>query len=126
MPVFYKIDQQRRLVLSTGFGILTREDLAGHQERLQTDPDFDPGFSHLADITHVTKLDLDANDVSLLAQPNIFSSTSRRAFVVKDDFQFGLAKMFESLRVAAGERGVRVFRNLEDGLDWIFGKHATP
>jgi len=33
MPAFYKIDKERKLVMSAGSGVLTREDLLGHQER---------------------------------------------------------------------------------------------
>jgi hypothetical protein len=35
-----------------------------------------------------------------------------------------MARMFETLRDAMGERGIRVFRNLDDGLDWVLGKNS--
>ncbi len=125
MPAFYKIDKERRLVMSTGSGVLTRADIAAHQERLSKDPDFDPRFSQLLDCTHLIKVEIGPADVRLFAQKNIFSEDSRRAFVVKDDLQFGLARMFEMLREASGERGIRVFRSLDEGLDWIFAKHVA-
>ena len=31
-----------------------------------------------------------------------------------------MARMFEMLREANGEHGIRVFRTLEEGLGWIF------
>jgi hypothetical protein len=30
--------------------------------------------------------------------------------------------MFEILREAAGEHGIRVFRNLDEALDWVLSK----
>jgi hypothetical protein len=54
MPAFYKIDKERRLVLSFGSGVLTREDVLGHIDKLSADPDFDPGFSQLQDYTQFT------------------------------------------------------------------------
>jgi hypothetical protein len=120
MPAFYKIDKERKLVLSTGSGVLTREDLLGHQERLSRDPDFHPDFSQLSDFTHITKTELTPADVRLAAEKSIFSPHSRRAMVVKDDLQFGLARMFEIHRDLAGETGIRVFRNIDEALDWIF------
>ena len=54
MPTFYKIDRQRRLVMTTYSGVLTAADALGHQAKLLKDPDFDPTFSQLFDVTHVT------------------------------------------------------------------------
>ena len=68
MPAFYKIDRERRLVLSTGSGVFTIEDILGHQERLLKDPDFDPSFSQLMDFMQVTKVDITPADVRLAAQ----------------------------------------------------------
>jgi hypothetical protein len=38
---------------------------------------------------------------------------------VKDDAQFGLARMFEIHRDLKGESGIRVFRSMEQALEWI-------
>jgi hypothetical protein len=122
VPAHYKIDKERRLVMSTGSGVLTMADLLAHQEKLRKDPDFDPSFSQLSDFTHITTVDLDGADVQRLAQTTIFSPDSRRAFLVKSDLAFGLARMFELLRDAEGEKGIHVFRNLNDALEWVLVK----
>ena len=119
MSAFYKIDKERRLVLSSGAGVLTREDILGHMERLSKDPDFDPDFSQLVDFTHITALEIEPEDVRQFAQRTIYSPRSRRAFVVKDDLQFGLARMFEIHRDLKGETGIRVFRAFDEAMDWI-------
>jgi hypothetical protein len=126
MPAFYKIDKDRRLVISSATGAFNKEDALGHQNRLRADPDFDPTYSQLMDFTHVTQILLTAVDVQQLALANIFSKESRRAFLVANDLAFGLARMFEILRENAGEEGIRIFRNLEEALDWVLSKQEAP
>jgi hypothetical protein len=126
MPAFYKIDKVRRLVISSGSGVLTIEDILMHQERLLADPDFDSSFSQLTDFTQFTKIDVTADQVRLAAKKDIFSPRSRRALVVKNDLQYGLARMFEIHRDSAGEVGIRVFRNLDEALDWVLPGDSVP
>jgi hypothetical protein len=125
MSVFYKIDKERKLVISTGAGVFTVADALAHQEKLRKDPDFDPSFSQLLDFTHVTKLELDAKDVRRLAQAFVFADDARRAILVNSDAAFGFARMFEMLRDTLGEKGIRVFRNLDDALDWVLAKNTA-
>jgi hypothetical protein len=124
MPVFYKIDKERRLVLSTILGVITLADGLTQQEKLRNDPDFDPSFSQLMDYTHVVKFDFSTDDVRKFAQHSVFSSDSRRAMLVNGDLAFGLARMFETFRESLGEKGIRVFRNLEEALDWVLAKNS--
>lgn len=106
--------------MTTGAGALTREDVWQHMDMLSKDPDFDRNFSQLQDFTHLTGIDIDAADVRAFAKRDVFSPESRRAIVVKNDLQFGLARMYQTHRELAGETGIRVFRTLEEGLDWVF------
>jgi len=125
MPLFNKIDKERRLVISTACDVLTMADALAHQKQILSDPDFDPSFSQLADFTHVTRFDLGMDDIRMLAQKSIFSPASRRAFVVKGDLAYGLARMFEILRETMGEQGIGVFRNLDDALEWVLSEKGT-
>jgi hypothetical protein len=124
MPAYFKIDKEHRLVMSTISGVLTLADALAHQENLRKHPDFDPSFSQLMDGTQLTRVELKREEVQRLARDSIFSPDSRRAFVTDSDAAFGMARMFETLRDAMGERGIRVFRNLDDGLDWVLGKNS--
>jgi len=126
VSAFYTIDKERRLVLSSGDGVLTKEDIWGHMDRLSNDPDFNPEFSQVMDFRQITALEVEPEDVRQLAQRNIFSPRSRRAILVKDDLQFGLARMFEIHRELKGETGIRVFRTFDEAMDWILiGKAAS-
>jgi hypothetical protein len=122
MPVTYEIDKQRRLVISTVLDKLTVADALGHQEKLLKDPDFDPGFSQIIDVTRATLSGLEASDIRKIAERNVFSPGSRRAIVVSTNLAFGFGRMFETLREGAGENGIRVFRDLDEAVDWILSK----
>jgi len=125
MPAFYKIDKERRLVLSTASGVVTLADAVSHMERLSKDPDFDPSFSQISDFTHVTRIEISSDEIRRLAQRTIFSAHSRRAFIAPDETIFGIGRMFEILRGLEGEKGIRIFRTLEQALDWVFPKSAN-
>ncbi len=126
MPAFYKIDKEHRVVLSTASGVFDLAAALAHQDQLLADPDFDPSYSQLLDYSHVTDVRIDANDVRKLAERSVFWPCSRRAMYVTRDIEYGFARMFEMLRENAGEKGIRVFRNLDDALTWIFaGRDAT-
>ena len=119
MPASYKIDKERRLVMTSGTGVLTKEDIQGHMDRLLADPEFDPTFSQLVDFREITAVEFGPEEVRQFAQRKIYSSISRRAFLVTNDLQFGLARMFEIYRELNGETGIRVFRTFEEAMDWI-------
>ena len=110
--------------MSTGAGVLTRGDLDEHQERLAKDKDFDPSFSQLMDFLQVTKIEVTPSDVRASAERSVFSPSSRRAILVKDDLAFGLARMFQIHRELKGEQGIRVFRELDAALNWLLGKES--
>ncbi|PYX63096.1 MAG: hypothetical protein DMG78_32260 [Acidobacteria bacterium] len=125
MPATYEIDKQRRLVITTGLGRITLANALEHQEKLRKDPDFDPSFSQIMDLTRITEFALEANDIRRLAQGTIFSRESRRAIIASSDLVYGFGRMFEILREIAGENGIRVFRDLDEALDWILPKSTS-
>jgi len=132
VPADYKIDKQRRFVLSTGTGRLTKEDVLGHMNRISSDPDFDPNFSQLIDFTNVTELAFGPSEVREFAERNIFAPRARRAILVQTDLHFALARMFEIHRELRGEVGIGVFRTADQAMDWIAlgnlagSKHGDP
>src|SRR5258708_25504158 len=125
MPATYEIDKQRQLVITTGLGKLTLADALAHQQELLKDPDFDPSFSQIMDLTQITEFALEANDIRRLAQTTIFSRESRRAIIASSDLVYGFGRIFEILREIVGENGIRVFRDLDEAIDWILSKNLT-
>jgi len=124
MPAFYKIEKVRKLVLTTGSGFLTKQEVFTLQAQMLNEPDFDPSFSQLADFAQLTSTDIGIADLRIIAQRDPFSIHSRRAIIVKGNAAFGFAKIFELYRELAGARGIRVFRKIDDALDWLFTPDA--
>jgi hypothetical protein len=119
MPSAYKIDKERRLVTSSAWGVVTREDVMGHQQKITADPDFVQTYSQLLDFTRTTKLEFTAADVQAFAARRIFAPSAKRAIVVPDVELFGLARMFEILRDSKGDEGIRVFTKMEEAREWL-------
>ncbi len=123
MPASYEIDKKQRLVMSTVSGVLTVDDIWAHQKRLAKDKDFDPSFSQLMDFNGVTEVVIKTDDVRKFAETSIFSPNSRRALVVeRSDLIFGFSRMFEMLRGLKGDESIRVFRNRNEAMVWLFSR----
>jgi hypothetical protein len=119
MPLVFHVDKARKLVMTTAIGVVNREDVDAHFAKLLKDPDFDPRFSELGDYTRLTKIDFTPDDLRDFARLNIFAPNARRALIVSDDSTAVLAEMFALLRQVEGEPDVRVFRTVEEGMEWI-------
>ena len=119
MPTFYKIDTERNLVLTTGSGFLTKEEVITLQDQMSNDPEFDPGFSQVADFSQLTDTDVGLADVRMFAQRDAFSIHSRRAIIVKGTVALGFAKVFEVCRQLCGASGIRVFCDPAEAFDWV-------
>ncbi|HEY6308039.1 MAG TPA: hypothetical protein VI488_16430 [Candidatus Angelobacter sp.] len=122
MPASYVIDKQKRLVVTCAWGACTADDALEFRRQILSDSNFDPTFAQLADFTAVTTIDITPGEVRMLAWVNPFSPDSRRAIVVTNPLAFGLARIFETLRSLRGDRHIRVFRDRQEALAWIFLK----
>lgn len=124
VPASYRIDTERRLVMSHAWGVFTFADAAAHKDKLLKDPEFDPAYSQISDYTHVSEIKFSSEEVRAFAEFDVFSPQSRRALITPEDAKFGLGRMFAMLREIRGETGIRVFRTLEEALEWVFPKDA--
>lgn len=125
MPVFYKIDKEQALVVTSGSGEVTFEEMMEHQNRLGHDPNFAPNFSQVIDTTQPTSIEFTPDVIRRLARRNLFSPCSRRAIIAEKDLIYAHARMFEILREFEGEVGIRVFRTREETFEWI-GPSSCP
>jgi len=119
MPVSYVIDKGNRLVVCTGTGVVTFEDIEAFRKQILRDPGFDPSFSQLGDMSDA-KLDLSADEVKILAEQSPFSLRSWRALVGESLEVYGLARMFEIVRGLRGDQHIHVFRTRDEALAWLF------
>jgi hypothetical protein len=118
MPITFTIDPHARIVAMRVTGSLTDDDVRAIREELRRHPDFDPGMGQLFDARAAEQVALSSDAVRSLASVSVFHAGTRRAFVVANDFQFGMARMF-SLYSETHAQTVEVFRDIESALGWL-------
>ena len=120
MPASYVIDKQRRLVVTTGTGVVTFEECKQHQDLLIADPEFDPTYNQLMDFSLATRVKLDESNVGFLVVRHVFTRPSRRALVSTDAQLIDLMRKAAELRKQFfGDEDVQFFSNREDALRWL-------
>jgi hypothetical protein len=118
MPVTYTIDKERQLVISRVFDPATEGEVLEHNRKLKTDPQFDPTYRQLADMTDVTELLVPTNTVRDTAYDQAFAPGVRRAFVANKDGVFGMARMY-ALHAESLGQVVEVFRDRAEAVEWL-------
>jgi hypothetical protein len=118
MGMSYKIDQERRVVLTRGWGVLSTQNLQDVMSHILLDPRFDPRYRSLADLTEVTSVTVDVMEVAHTASTPLYVAGTRRAIVASSDAVFGMARMFASFAERAGQE-VNVFRDMQAAEAWL-------
>jgi hypothetical protein len=118
MPITYTIDPERKLVTTRIWGAATESDVAEHNRSLRVDPQFDPHYRQLTDITGITELLVSSKVVEDTAHDQYFAPGTRRAFVAPDDAAFGMARMFALHAEGLGQT-IHVFRDLATAEKWL-------
>ena len=120
MPCNYTIYRHEGLVVTTASEVFTFAEAMAHEDKIYSDPDFDPTFVHLIDATGITRTEITASEISTLARRTGFSPKSRKALVVNSALLFGLARMFETyLQLSGASESVSVFKERGDALRWL-------
>lgn len=121
MPIRYRIDPKRGLVLTTATGVLTDDELLAHKRKLRADPDFRPDMCELSDVRQVTRLEVTPQGVQQFVEQDKSSEQPnyRLAIVARADVVFGMARMYQTLTEKSGTQ-VGVFRDLETAEAWLF------
>src|SRR6266853_4481116 len=125
MPIEYRIDHERRLVIARGYGTFTSEDVFGYQRDVWSRPDV-AGYDELVDMTQVEHIALPSAErvrelAKLSAAMDPRSSHSRFAIVAPTEFAFGLGRMYEAYRNLddRSTKTVSVFRTLDEALTFL-------
>lgn len=98
MPVILKIDLRRRIVYSSFYGRITGDELIKHRSAIASDPNFNPEFSEIVDLSEVTEVSVTENTIATMAATETLYSPSVLHIVVAPDAKTGkLAKDFKTL-----------------------------
>lgn len=122
MPISYRIDVERNLVLTTASGTLTDDDIVQHKARLVRDPDFNSAMKELSDIRGIDQLDVTPGGVAAMVQQDIRDSAAvashKLALVVSKEVAYGMARMYQTLTKSNIE-AVGVFRDIDEARAWL-------
>jgi hypothetical protein len=130
VPIAYRIDRDKRLVVARGYGLFSPGDVFDYQTTAWSDPAI-AGFDELIDMTDVTEVSLPSAHriqelASVAARMDVGTLRSRFAIVAPTDLAYGLGRMFKVYREAdeRGSKVVGVFRTLEEALLFLGLKQA--
>lgn len=117
MGASYRLDADRRLVLTTLAGVVTEDDLDGLENTMSKDPAFDPTWPVLVNATHLDPAAISAEGLRYRAA-QVRPLHHRVAVVAPADVVFGLARMFQMLTEGNGNQ-IEVFRTPREALAWL-------
>ncbi|HEV7838142.1 MAG TPA: hypothetical protein VGO75_08770 [Gemmatimonadaceae bacterium] len=118
LPASYKIDKEKRLVTSVIWGPVSEDEIHEHNRRLRTDPQFDPSYRQLAQMSGVTEILVGTRLINETALDQFFAAGTRRAFVASTDAVFGMARMF-ALKAEGLGQTIEVFRDEDEADRWL-------
>jgi hypothetical protein len=125
MPIDYRIDRRRMLVLVTPRGLLTHGEMVAYQGEVWTRPELS-GFDELIDMSNVDRLDLRSPDqifelAALSAGMDSGKPRSKMAIVASDRLHAALGALYRASRAESpsNRRDIEVFPDLEAALDWL-------
>jgi hypothetical protein len=121
MPFSYRIDSAKRRVYTNAVGVFTYKEAISLITKMGADPDFNPDYTELADLTKVEEVDMTVDQIVEVAVLRVFARTSRRAIVATNPLYFGMARMYESHHEASSGGNARVFSDMDEAVLWVDG-----
>jgi len=128
MPAEHYIDKESKLIITTWVGEATDSELIEsfkkYQEEIQNHPD-NIDYNEVLDLTGVTISRLTTEGIihiSQLASMTDRSDSSRKlAIIVKSNFVYGLARMYEIYRSFSNKstKEIRIFKDGDEAYEWI-------
>jgi len=120
VPADYIIDKNVRLVRIIFTGRVTTAEMYDARHRMLADPAFDPAFSHLVDACAATTFEMNGYSIKQFAQKQVLADNARRAIVLSNSPDFGLARMFQIYReIAGGNEEIQIFQQIDPAIKWL-------
>ena len=128
MPLEYRIDHERRLVLARASGVLTDDEVFEYQYSAWVRAEV-AGYDELVDMTDVKRVALPSVDrmraLARLSAGMDSGQQSKFAIVAPGDVAFMLGRLYKAIRgVTGGTRQVGVFRTEEEAMEFLARPHA--
>jgi hypothetical protein len=124
MPIEYRIDHNRRLVLAEGRGVLSDEDVFEYQRAVWLRAEV-AGYDELMDMRMVERINVASADrvgqLAALSASMDVGRASKFAIVAPQDLAFGLGRMYQTFRglEESSTKEVGVFRTLDEAMAFL-------
>ena len=122
MPIKYDIIEEQKLILATGSGIVTANDVISHLDSLATEDKYIAPMKKLVDYRTIESIIISPDEAGIIAQRKKELSNKffneKCAFISPGDLTFGTARVHQALVVSV-DINTAVFRNIEDALEWL-------
>ncbi len=125
MPIDYRIDHTRRLVITEGRGEVTEQEIFGYQREVWSRAEV-TGYHELIDMSTIKSLPTPPAErmrdlATLAAGTDVPHPGAKLAIVANDDLAFGLAQMYAAYRSIDphSTKQVEVFRSLDEAQRWL-------
>lgn len=118
MPISYNIDQQQQTVFTCVRGIIVGDDILEQQNRLKSDPLFNPHMKELISCLEQENAAMDSVDKMFTVANCPWGEHAKRAIVADTPLIIGLSRMFQ-LHMMGKHGDIEVFRNIDDAREWL-------
>ena len=120
MPCDCELDLGRRLVRACAWGTVTYDEVMATRRKFTSDPNFKPDFNQIYDGRGVTRINITASEIGLLAMDDVFGPTSRRALIAPRSDTFAFGRTFHLYRqINAGKEQIKIVHSLEEAEAWL-------
>ena len=118
MSISYSIDQQQQTVFTHVQGIIVGDDIFEQQDRLKSDPLFNPHMKELINCLEQENSVMNNADKMFTVANCPWGEHAKRAIIADTPLIIGLSRMFQLYMM--GKHGdIEVFRNIDDARGWL-------
>ena len=125
MPITYRVDHPRRLVVAIGTDTVTTQDIFEYQKSAWSRSDV-AGYDELVDMTHAERIEYGSADTARelaarAAARDLPSGGEKFAIVAPSDLAFGLGRLYQTYRSLnkKSTKRVEVFRTMKEALAFL-------
>jgi hypothetical protein len=122
MPITYRVDLERKLVLVTAEGTLTDADLRAYIGSVLTNPDARPGFYELADLRGVTRVEVSIAAIDVVTgtiqEFGQQIKETKSAVVASSRNAEEISRLYELLRTRV-RATVKLFQDVDEAQAWL-------
>ena len=118
MAINFQIDPEQQLVHLRMTGTLTNQDAFDLLAELRQHPDFKPHFKELADLRRLERNEVTGDALVQLARDSVYDTDVRRAIVVGNDTDYGLARLYRLLAQNNPEV-IELFWSMKEAREWL-------